>query len=220
MLIIEPTSGRTTSAAGLIGRLTFRGGPSDPEGRRGNGDCDHALLPDCHAAGEPVRSQIITRRTSRSALLCPQVPGFTKQTYLFCRDDVPVTDSSILWKRLKFFGGNAAGPISASSFRQLVLDLQCDWTMADEDHLDPARSRPDSHLLATASVCSAGSLQFLSRPGRNFGATHGIYRRTALKRCQRKGNRPRGGFRLPWARCRTSAWDGSARGQARVRPTQ
>lgn len=31
---------------------------------------------------------------------------------------------------------------------------------------------------------------------------------TALKRCQRKGDRPRGGFRLPWARCRASAWEG------------
>jgi hypothetical protein len=159
------------------------------------------------------------QQTSRSALLCPRVPGFTKQTYLFCRDDVAVTASAISWKRLKFFGRNAAGRISVRVFGDWYV--VCDGLeVTDEDHLDPARSRPDSHLLATASVCFAGSLQFLSRPGRNFGATHGIYRRTALTRCQRKGNRPRGGFRLPWARCRASAWDGSARGQARVRPTQ
>src|SRR5260370_26833582 len=44
---------------------------------------------------------------------------------------------------------------------------------------------------------------------RDFDATHGIYRRAALKRCQREGGRPRGGFRLPWARCRASAWEGS-----------
>ena len=76
-----------------------------------------------------------------------------------------------------------------------------------------ARSRLDSHPLGVGigSFRRFASLSF-SAWSANFGATHGIYRRTALKRCQRKGNRPRGGFRLPWARCRTNAWDGSARG--------
>ena len=41
-------------------------------------------------------------------------------------------------------------------------------------------------------------------------ATHGIYERAALKRCQRKGARPPGWFRLPWARCQADAWDGVA----------
>jgi hypothetical protein len=50
-----------------------------------------------------------------------------------------MTASAISWKRLKFLGGNAAGRISLSSFRQLVRDLRwarrgCTktiWTLLD-----------------------------------------------------------------------------------------
>ena len=78
----------------------------------------------------------------------------------------------------------------------------------DEDLDEEGRQRP---RVASAPVDRAASL--CCAVARDFGAdTHGIYRRAALKRCQRKGDRPRGGFRLPWARCRTNARDGLARG--------
>ena len=38
--------------------------------------------------------------------------------------------------------------------------------------------------------------------------------------CQRKGDRPRGGFRLPWARCHADAWEEQLGGRDQDRLTQ
>ena len=67
-----------------------------------------------------------------------------------------------------------------------------------------------THTLRT-TILPLSSLQQDRQHRRNIGAKHGIYKSTAVKRCQRKGDRPRGGFRLPWARCQADAWDGPAR---------
>src|SRR3954471_16874385 len=44
--------------------------------------------------------------------------------------------------------------------------------------------------------------------------------KTESESCQRKGDRPRGGFRLPWARCQADAWEAQLGAHARDRLTQ
>ena len=137
----------------------------------------------------------ITPMHSEAESLYPIVPGLTNQTYPFCRDDAttaPVPwdhkyDSSF-WRAMperRFRRGRSCNWYYICNMKRSVRKTT--WAVIDQGRFP--------HL-AFASVRSTVSLQFVSQRERNFGATHGIYRRTALKRCQRKGNRPRGGFRL------------------------
>src|SRR4051812_44425051 len=78
----------------------------------------------------------------------------------------------------------------------MVLDLRL-RPSGDETPTGPFEIKGRSGCLVLASVRPWIPLQSDFHRGRVFDAGRGIYRRTALKRCQRKGDRPRGGFRLP-----------------------
>jgi hypothetical protein len=79
----------------------------------------------------------------------------------------------------------------------------------DETRTGPSRSSWIDRIASCSNRfthCARFTLNLLLR---RFSTPHVVYiRGTAAKRCQWKGNRPRGGFRLPWARCWTNPWDG------------
>jgi hypothetical protein len=63
-----------TLAGGLFGRLTFKGSRSHPQGKRGNGDYNHAALPVCHVAG----SRCVPKSSSANFPIGTLVPAGPK----------------------------------------------------------------------------------------------------------------------------------------------
>ena len=112
-------------------------------------------------------------------------------------------------------------PSLAVSF-QLVSKLHPVEVGRDDRAWHPAADRVAPGPLAPVSRRSNRRVCFSStRAGRPVAkATHGIYERARLRSCQRKGDRPRGGFRLPWARCQADAWEAQLGAHTRDRLTR
>ena len=149
----------------------------------------------------------IARRILRNGRLVRGEDGELQQFEVFEEMTTARRSAGVAGKTLKFLTDKTEEGVPRPQYR--IWHSFCFQEFRHETRTGPSRTR---RIERTASCsnrftsCARFTLNLL--PGR-FSTPHVVYiRGTALKRCQWKGNRPRGGFRLPWARCRTNPWDG------------
>ena len=142
-------------------------------------------------------SRITTSRIRDRQTCARGRPRVYKMSGRLCTVDFRGTRPHSFGNRASSFGAARAERPDPRSDRTTGTGFASERLRRSNADRAVSRVMDRSYRVVIASVRSPGPLHFVSHRERVFDAEHGIYRRTALKRCQRKGDRPRGGFRLP-----------------------